>query len=251
MKKPTLWVERLPTVKDLSFDFCYSAKMGAKQMGHTVKTFESYSEIPSDPYNVVVGSVEMCSWWLENNGYVLPTLIDLTPFKTYLRRNSQIWTTEDVRENLKWGKGPLFVKPAHRIKAFTGFVASDVLMFDIFSERYQGEVIVQDVIDIVSEHRVYVNNNQIVGCKHYSGDCLRFPQRCIVNLVHGTAMECIDHHSYCMDFAVLANGHTVLIELNDGWAIGNYGLDPKTYYLFVRDRWLQITGVRKKMDYKF
>jgi hypothetical protein len=225
--------------------------MGARSMDHPVKCFENYGEIPNSPYNIVVGSVEMCSWWLENNGYDLPEPIDLEPFRTYLRRNFQVWTVEDVRENLKWGKGPLFVKPAHRIKAFTGFVAYDLLFFDIFSERYQGDVIVQSVIDIVSEHRVYVNNNQIVGCKHYSGDPLLFPKRHIVNLVHGIAKECIDYHSYTMDFGVLEDGSTVLIELNDAFAIGNYGLDPKTYYLFVRDRWLQLTGVRTKMDYKF
>jgi hypothetical protein len=36
-----------------------------------------------------------------------------------------------------------------------------------------------------------------------------------------------------------------LIEINDGWAIGNYGLNPIDYFSFVKTRWLQITGVLK------
>jgi hypothetical protein len=38
MKKPILYVEHLPTDrKRLAFDFCYSAKMGAEQLGIDVK----------------------------------------------------------------------------------------------------------------------------------------------------------------------------------------------------------------------
>jgi hypothetical protein len=158
-------------------------------------------------------------------------------------------SVETVRENLKFG--PLFIKPATQIKAFTGFVATDTLIFDVWLEGYKGDLIVQNVIDIESEYRVYVNNNKIVGCKHYAGNCLRFPQRKFIENVFEKTKEILEHHSYTIDIGVLDDGTSVLIELNDGWAIGNYGLDPKTYYLFVRDRWLQMTGIRKKMDKLF
>jgi hypothetical protein len=48
-----------------------------------------------------------------------------------------------------------------------------------------------------------------------------------------------------MDFGVLEDGSTVLVECNDGWSIGNYGLCHLKYYQMLKDRWLQITGILK------
>ena len=46
-------------------------------------------------------------------------------------------------------------------------------------------------------------------------------------------------------YIIKENGDTFLIEVNDGWAIGNYGLSPDRYYSFVKNRWLQLTGILK------
>ena len=247
ISKPTLWVQQQHNTSHYAFDFCYHAAMGARTMGHHVKTFRHHDAIPVVPTNIVVGSVEMCLGWLGKLD-IEPTLVDLEPFRPYLRRSHDIWSMDDVRENIKWGKGPLFIKPARTIKAFTGFVVNDLLMLDVFSEGYNGEVIVQSPMEFVSEWRVYVNNNTIIGCKHYSGEHLLFPKRHFVNNVFNTAKEVLDYHSYTLDFGILTDGTTALIECNDGFAIGDYGLEPRTYYLFCRDRWLQLTGIRKRMD---
>lgn len=42
--------------------------------------------------------------------------------------------------------------------------------------------------------------------------------------------------SYALDVAVTGSGMTILVELNDFWAIGGYGLDGRTYVRMLVDR---------------
>ena len=242
MKKPVLYVQTLPNNKrKLAFDFCYSAMLGADQLNIKVKHFQNVFDLSNDATNIVVGSVEMCANWLEATGRSVPKSIDISPFHEFLGRNVYIVDIQDI-------KYPAFIKPYSQIKAFTGFVAENKLYVDVFSENYEGLVLAQDIIEIVSEYRMYVNCHKIVGMKHYSGDCLIFPNSKVIKECFERSKEILDFHSYALDFGVLDDGRTILIEANDGWAIGNYGLDPHDYYLFVRNRWLQITGIRHRME---
>jgi hypothetical protein len=240
MKKPVLWVQKLDNKNKLAFDFCYHAKLGAELNGIKVKTFTDSMIAPNDPYNIIVGSVEQCAQWLDAY-FDLPQLIDPSLFSDFLGRNSKIKHISEIDIS----KGKVFIKPAEKIKAFTGFVAWDNLSLKLFSENYEGNVIVQDVIEIESEYRLYISEKRVIGMKHYSGDCLLFPDASFIDACVELSFKKLDYHSYTLDFGVLENGRTVLIEANDGFAIGNYGLDCHSYYQFVKNRWLQLTKLRK------
>lgn len=241
--KPILYVQKEKHSKVFDFDFCYHAMMGARKMGHVVHPFFDINLVPGKPNHIIVGSVESCSTWLETNGYDVPKMIDLEPFRQYLKRTLEVMDISEVPELLKTKE--VFVKPFEKIKGFTGMVVNRKLILDVFSEGYKGLVSVQGVLDIVSEYRVYITDNKILGIKHYSGDFLKFPQGNFIKQVFETAKENITHHSYTLDIGVLEDGTSVLIEINDGFAIGNYGLEPLEYYIFCRNRWLQLTGLRK------
>ena len=45
---------------------------------------------------------------------------------------------------------------------------------------------------------------------------------------------------YSIDFGVTNDGRTLLIECNDGWSLGNYGLNDVTYSTLLAKRWLQL-----------
>ena len=47
---------------------------------------------------------------------------------------------------------------------------------------------------------------------------------------------------YAADFGVTDTGETLLIEVNDGYSIGSYGLFPADYARLLSSRWAQITG---------
>lgn len=254
MKKPILYLQHNPNKpQQLTFDFCYSAKMGAEYFDIKVKTFEDSSEVPGEPTNILIGSVEQLSKWLKDNEYTIPQAIDLHLFSEFLGR--QIATMEmvefvdmaiDVYEADRYSYIPQFIKPASDIKAFTGYVVDDPRMIPLWSNNYAGTIVVQDVVDIVSEYRVYITNNQILGMKHYQGDYFKYPNPEIIHACKEIGDK-LNYHSYVLDFGVLSDGSTILIEPNDAFAIGDYGLEPEKYYLMVRNRWLQMTGIRKSM----
>ena len=243
MRKPVLYIQAHPSNKRYPlFDFCEVAKRGAEQCGIKVKLFQDSETIPGYPTNIVVGSVEMCAKWLTLNGYKVPQCIDLDLLPEFLGREITITHIKDV-------KFPTFIKPYSQIKAFTGFSASSQLYIDLFAEDYDGLVWSQEIVDIVSEYRLYITENGIsdsmLGLKHYSGDSLVFPDADFIRACVGKSKEVLNYRSYTLDFGVLEDGRTILIEPNDGWACGNYGLEPNDYYKFVKNRWLQITGVLK------
>ena len=124
---------------------------------------------------------------------------NIFPFEKFLGRNISVMPIEKISY-------PCFIKPYKQIKAFTGFVATDKLYVDIFSENYKGLVITQDIIEIVSEYRLYMNCNKIVGMKHSRGDCLAFPNRNFIQECVDFSIKTLDNHSYTLDFGVLDDG---------------------------------------------
>jgi hypothetical protein len=237
--KPTLYIQT--SNNHPIWDFCYAAKDGAMIEGIEVQNFEDSFEVTGDPYNIIVGSVEESRKWLLDNGYDCPEQININIFKDFLVRDSKIISFDDLQNQ----KYPLFVKPASQIKAFTGFTCKKYDDYFWFSEEYRGDLIIQETVDIVSEYRAFVRKQDIIGLQYYSGDFLSFPDKDFIKKCLKFAVDNLSLHAFTLDFGVLSDGSTVLIEPNDGWAIGNYGLDSRDYYNFVRDRWLQITRIRK------
>ena len=47
---------------------------------------------------------------------------------------------------------------------------------------------------------------------------------------------------YAIDFGVTADGKTVLIEVNDGYSLGSYGLMENFYAKLLSARWAELTG---------
>ncbi|CAK0776520.1 hypothetical protein CCP4SC76_6160002 [Gammaproteobacteria bacterium] len=99
-------------------------------------------------------------------------------------------------------------------------------------------VICSDVVDMVSEYRVYVTKGEIIGCKQYWGDFRKFPDFSVIDQAIATFK---DHPAwYAIDFAVTQTGVTMLIEINDGFAIGCYGLNSMLYSGLLEARWEQL-----------
>ena len=58
--------------------------------------------------------------------------------------------------------------------------------------------------------------------KHYSGDWSVVPDTTVIKNAIADFTTCPD--SYGIDFGITDNGETVLIEVNDAWTLGCYGL---------------------------
>lgn len=251
MKKPVLYVQEHSEIKRrLAFDFCYSALLGAAEAGIKCKTFRDSLTIPFERTSIIVGSVEQSHRWLKAVGVTVPSAIALEKFNAdHLGRKIERASIQEARASALADFNSskftnFFIKPSRHIKGFTGFIVDDPRLISLWSENFDGEVYKQDVVDIVSEYRLYVSLGKMLGMFHYSGDYFKYPNPEIIKAVKCSADD-LGYQSYTLDFGVLADGRTILIEANDAYAIGNYGLEPSDYYQFVKNRWLQITGVRK------
>ncbi len=122
----------------------------------------------------------------------------------------------------------VFVKPKESTKEFTGFVLKsyeDQYMFEGTSKQTQ--IWCSEVVDIVSEYRVFVNRSQIVGVKNYSGSAEILPNYGFIDDCVKTFNKSEDRTAgYGIDFGIDGKGETFLIEWNDGYSLGSYGLEP-------------------------
>lgn len=233
--KPKLYYS---CINKIAFDnFCSDAAIGARDEDIETIGFEDISEVPYDPYHIVVASVEDTLQYLGKEVNV----IDHSWASKFLKRDFEQF--ESLKHIDQW---PCFVKPAKDIKAFTGFVSDSYQMAMMMSYDYEGPVVRQKIINIESEYRVYISSLRgILGVKHYLGDPYLTLDKDFVNECFLESKKRLTENSYTLDFGVDDKGETFLIEVNDGWAIGNYGLEPKTYYHFVKNRFLQLTNVLK------
>lgn len=225
------------------FDFGALAEMGCRQMKWKYKYFEDVSEIKYDPQNIIVGSVEQTLKYWQGNVQI-PPAIDLLDFKEFLGREVRLVKSSEFLDTQT--EYPVFVKPYDVVKAFDGTQLTSKFDAHVVLQKLDLVLAVQPVLDILSEYRMYFHNDSILAVKSYGfGDPLMFPDRNFMMKCIDFARDFLPHKSFCLDFGVIRqNGwtKTILIEPNDAWAIGNYGLEPHLYVCFLKDRWLQITN---------
>lgn len=56
-----------------------------------------------------------------------------------------------------------------------------------------------------------------------------------------------------IDFAVICKEgteQTIFLEMNDGYALGNYGLPPILYAKLISARWPQLLGRKDEFDFR-
>jgi hypothetical protein len=136
----------------------------------------------------------------------------------------------------------VFVKPKDSAKKFTGCVLHSL------SDRYllrgaslQTPVLCAETVHWLSEYRVFVVNSRIAGIKHYWGDeQIRLDLNEVEEAIRRLEASPERTNGYGIDFGVLQNGETALIEWNDGYALGSYGLDGELYTDLIIARWEEM-----------
>jgi hypothetical protein len=138
---------------------------------------------------------------------------------------------------------PFFAKPQGRLKRFTGHVfgdASDLMYLEDASASTR--VWCSEVVEWRSEYRVFVIRGRVVGVRHYSGDSsVPLDQQVVAETVRLLEQSGEARAAYGIDFGVLRDGSTALVELNDGFGLGSYGLDPGVYTDLTITRWCELT----------
>lgn len=135
-------------------------------------------------------------------------------------------------------KGKIFIKPVQN-KLFSGCVATVMDISSYSPYPLDTPVITMEPYEQhpLSEWRCYVLNRKVVDSHCYSGDFRVTPDW---KFADHTAFQQRDFPSaYVMDLAVFSM-RTAVVEFNDMWAIGNYGMDNTLYLRMLRQRYFEI-----------
>lgn len=222
----------------------FVAFMGCEELQIPIQKFDysDIGELDIKKNTIVFGGVTAVRHALTILGINPPAPIDIPKeLEYYTKRKIEINTIKHFSEK---GTFPLFVKPM-KPKLFTGMVVSCkeeleyLACLDIAGD--ESELITSSVVNFISEYRVFVIDKKIVDCRRYSGDFRVFPNMEFIE-------ETINNYSsqpiaYAIDFGITDRGETMLIEVNDGYSIGSYGLNHRDYVNLCTLRWNQIVGL--------
>jgi hypothetical protein len=203
------------------------AAEGFRELG--VKVTEYTPEfVPSATRGLVAGMTEF------DLLFDLPHLDYPNELREFLGRSVQTVT----REGAETHKEPIFIKPVEE-KAFTGFVwraQNPPIMYQAYPK--DGLVWISDPVSFVSEYRCFVMDGRILDVRLYKGDWSQAPDKRIVE-------RAVDAYKgaprgYALDIGVTDDGQTLLVEVNDGFALGHYGLKPRLYAELLEARWEEL-----------
>lgn len=216
-------------------DWGVSVLLGCKLKGANYKIYDDIDMVPRNRNTMLVGWVEDTVKFFNDMNFNVPlnlTIPDVLHKEKYLKRNVQFI---DNFDDLKRITKPFFIKP-QKVKAFEhGLVLNT---HDLIKYKDNNNFIISDIVDFLTEYRCYIIDKKIVGCYNYLGDLRLYPN---LNLVDDIIKDFKNAPmGYSIDVGVLLNGETCLIEVNDGWSLGNYGLEPKLYTRLLTERWIEI-----------
>jgi hypothetical protein len=228
---------------------CFSSSRGFKRMGYDVDKFNPqtlplYNPADFDKYDVVHGGI-----------IAIRTIFDIMKVKQpeihnphdylpkYIRREMKEVKMADILDrfmNETTFKQPIFIKPLTEHKLFTGKVINSFSdLIPLAGVPSETDILQSEVVEYISEYRCFVNRRTLVGSKHYTGNFEVLPD---FDMVYGAINDYKEQPiSYSIDFGIDVNNKTSLVEINDGFALGSYGLNPIIYCKMIQDRWKEIT----------
>lgn len=220
----------------------YAAADGFNQMGVDIVPFRSIEEIDGfediGEKAIVCGNIGDVLTALEKMGVPKPVEVDYPAHLAWLMgRSVKTMRIEDVRR----GTERVFVKPVTQ-KLFTGLVWStdDPRSRMVLAPfEYDTPVMVSEIVDFVSEWRCFVKRHSLIGVKHYAGDWSKPPSRQLLDTAIAQGRG-IMSDAYAIDLGVTSDGRTLLVEVNEGFALGGYGLASVVYASFMEARWEQF-----------
>lgn len=204
--------------------------------------------------DVFCGTINLCRLIWFQLGVKEPVVDDYPSIlEKFLYRKIKKSTLSNFRKMLKFNEEngivrEYFIKPV-KVKLFTGNVFNNVLQL----ERFKGEIgsdtqiYISDSVNFLSEYRTYVHKGKILDVKHYYGSWEFHPgDEDIKKMVE--MVTPVMPISYSLDVGVTSSHQCALVECNDGYALGNYGLEAKDYATMIRDRWWEIVGYDQNIN---
>jgi hypothetical protein len=143
---------------------------------------------------------------------------------------------------------PVFVKPSDDSKKFTGVLVRGTRdLIGCGEQSTDTSVWCSTPIRLRTEWRCFVRYGKILDVRPYKGDWRSHFDPLIIEEAVSVWED--KPRGCALDFGVDEQGRTVLIEVNDGFALGAYGLSPITYARLLSARWTELTGTKDFSDF--
>lgn len=217
----------------------YTAYKGFKELGFEIVFFNNIEEIiDNKPEDIVVGYIGDVRAILKKLGKDYPEMNYPEELHKYMGRN--LW--QDKLNNIvnnpdKWG---VFIKQAQGTKQFTGKVINKISdLRSVIGVDPETLVWCSDVVEFVSEWRCFIRYGEVIAVKQYNG---RWDKPINFEILKSAVLDYTESpNAYVIDLGVTDKGETLLVEVNDGYSVGCYGLDPIKYAKFLSARWSELT----------
>lgn len=226
-------------------EFCYISKQALIDRGYTIVPFDGddmerslVTKNINREKDICIGSVQATNKFFELCGIEPPTYLGYPEqLKKYLGRSIELTTFGELDMNF-----PYFVKPATDVKLFTGDVVDKPTHLE-YLEKFDNcksdtKLYKSELVEFVTEYRVSVSQGKIYGMKHYKGDWMKFIDPLVIDNMIKDFTDCPS--AFSLDVGLTDDGRTLLVEVNDYWALGSYGLEGKDYALLCARRMREI-----------
>jgi hypothetical protein len=220
---------------------CYSAWDGFNQLGIETAPFYGFGDIDTledlGPEVAITGFVGDTLNALTKLGIPHPQPMDYPDeLQEWLGR--KVWKT--TLGAVRGSTTPIFIKPFHE-KKFTGFIYRGPNREAVRTATLEDEepIWCSEIITFVTEFRAYIKDDDILGVHYYKGDWGIAPNRARIEAAVRAYKS--SPRACSMDFGVTDKGETCLVEVNDSYALGNYGLPAPLYAQMIEARWEELT----------
>lgn len=217
-----------------------NAYQGFHEMGFEIVPFHDEKLLKSNREDIIVGYVGTVRSRLRDFGIIAPEMDYPDELQEYLGR--RVWKAKMNAVNNHPESWPVFVKPMED-KQFTGIVVHSTK--DLIGCGIQGvnqDVYCSEIVNFIAEWRCFVRYGRILGVRPYKGDWRKhYDYEVIERAVKEFASA---PAGYAVDFGLADDGRTLLIEVNDGYALGCYGLFYFDYAKLLSARWAELTRTK-------
>lgn len=203
-------------------------------------------QLALDPTTMVAGDVRSVQRSLRKLGVAVPPPDDYPAvFRHLLGRK----ITATTFRNAMFAGEPVFVKPRERVKHFTGFVMGDVAECYAAPHVSLNEAVwVSEPVKFLTEYRMFFILGRCVGTQ-----LIPSTERHLLTAASPdyrpflAAAEAYADQlpaAYLLDVGVTADGRTLLVECNDAYSCGAYGLPDEIYTAVLATCWVELVHGR-------
>lgn len=219
-------------------DECEIAMRGFQKLGVECIPFSSNDVLDqANREDIVVGGLLVCEHALALRGIQPPSIDYPEQLKPFFGRHIWASTIGELREK----DFPLFIKPQQEkilpgcIAYNRGDIADYLAMGDDFA------IWCSEPVEFVEEWRSFIRYGEFANTACYKRGPFEIrPDYDIIDAAISAYKDA--PAAYSLDYGITTDGKTLLIEVNDGYALGAYGCSCIPYALFLSARWAELVG---------